>query len=181
MLQDAVAETRSAVAVDWESVYRSTFPDLVRYLHRKVWDAERARDLAQEAFARSLDHEPADPRAWVFTVAANLARDEARTEIRRRRHLTLVRGERRTEPRTPDPLDRLEREERSRLARAALSRLSDRDREALLLWDAGLGYREIAARTGLSRGAIGTTLARARKRLVDAYERNREADDAARG
>lgn len=52
------------MAVDWEDVYRSTFPDLVRYLHRKVWDADRARDLAQEAFARSLRREPEDPRSW---------------------------------------------------------------------------------------------------------------------
>lgn len=169
------------MAVDWEDVYRSTFPDLVRYLHRKVWDADRARDLAQEAFARSLGREPEDPRSWVFTVAANLARDEARTDIRRTRHLTLVKAERETEPTPPDALLRLEREETAALARRALDRLSERDREALLLWDAGLSYREIADRTGLSAGAVGTTLARARKRLVDAYGESKEANDAARG
>ncbi len=169
------------MAVDWEDVYRETFPDLVRYLHRKVWDADRARDLAQEAFARSLDREPDDPQSWVFTVAANLARDEARTEIRRRRHLTLVKVEKETEPRPPDALRRLEDEERAREARAALERVSERDRECLLLWDAGLSYRQIAGRTGLAAGAIGTTLARARKRLVEAHEELKEADDAARG
>ncbi|HUG40688.1 MAG TPA: sigma-70 family RNA polymerase sigma factor, partial [Longimicrobiales bacterium] len=156
----------------------SCFPDLVRYLYRKVWDADRARDLAQEAFARSLDREPDDPRSWVFTVAANLARDEARTEIRRRRHLTLVKVERETEPRPPDALRALERKQEAERARAALERLSERDREVLLLWDAGLGYREIAERTGLAAGAIGTTLSRARKRLVEAYD---EGTIAARG
>ena len=169
------------MALDWEEVYRSTFPDLVRYLHRKVWDADRARDLAQEAFARSLGREPADPRSWVFTVAANLARDEARTDIRRRRHLTLVKAERDAEPKPPDALQRLERKEKAERARAALGRLSERDREALLLWDAGLSYREIADTTGLSTGAIGTTLARARRRLAEAFEELKEADDAARG
>lgn len=168
------------MATDWATVYRSTFPDLVRYLHRKVWDADRARDLAQEAFARSLDRDPDDPRSWVFTVAANLARDEARTEIRRRHHLTLVKVDRESEPRPPDALGALERKEAASQAREALDRLSERDREVLLLWDAGLEYRDIAARTGLSVGAIGTTLARARKRLVQAYEAG-EADDAARG
>lgn len=170
------------MAVDWEAVYRETFPDLVRYLRRKVWDPDRARDLAQEAFARSLDREPDDPRAWVFTVAANLARDEARTEIRRREHLTLVKVEEELAPRPPDPLGELERKERAGRARDALNRLSERDREALLLWDAGLGYRQIAEQTGLAVGAIGTTLARARQRLVDAYQAlEEEADDAARG
>lgn len=172
--------------VDWAAVYRETFPDLVRYLRRKVWDPDQARDLAQEAFARSLDREPDDPRAWVFTVAANLARDEARSAIRRREHLTLVRVEEETEPKPPDPLEALEREERAARARAALEALSDRDREALLLWDAGLSYRQIAEQTGRAVGAIGTTLARARKRLVEAYEATErrtaeEADDAARG
>ena len=167
---------------DWEAVYRSTFPDLVRFLHRKVWDADRARDLAQEAFARSLGRDPDDPRSWVFTVAANLARDVARTEIRRRKHLTLVKVEEESKPRPPDPLKSLERKERADRARAALDRLTERDREALLLWDAGLSYRQIAEQTGLSVGAIGTTLARARNRLVDAYqELGEEADDAARG
>ena len=168
------------MSTDWAAVYRSTFPDLVRYLYRKVWDADRARDLAQEAFARSLDRSPDDPRGWVFTVAANLARDEARTDIRRRRHLTLVKAERESEPRPPDALRRLEDRERAERARAALDRLGERDREVLLLWDAGLSYREIAERTGLATGAIGTTLARARRRLADAYEAE-EAGDAARG
>lgn len=158
------------MAVDWASVYRSVFPDLVRYLHRKVWDPDRARDLAQEAFARSIDREPEDPRSWVFTVAANLARDEARSDIRRRRHLELVKSEQVSEPPPPDPLRRLEKEEAARRAREALGRLSERDREALLLWDAGMSYAEIAEQTGLARGAIGTTLARARKKLADAYE-----------
>jgi RNA polymerase sigma-70 factor (ECF subfamily) len=47
--------------------------------------------------------------------------------------------------------------------------LSERDRDVLLLWDAGLDYDEIAAQTGLARGAIGTTLSRARRRLVEAH------------
>jgi RNA polymerase sigma-70 factor (ECF subfamily) len=171
------------MAVDWEAVYREVFGDLVRYLGRKVRDPDRARDLAQEAFARSLDREPDDPRSWVFTVAANLARDEARTDIRRRKHLKLVKVEEETAPRPPDPHRALERKERAGRARAALEQLTERDREALLLWDAGLSYTQIAAQTGLSVGAIGTTLSRARRRLVDAYEApetEKEADDAAR-
>jgi RNA polymerase sigma-70 factor (ECF subfamily) len=53
--------------------------------------------------------------------------------------------------------------------RAALARLSDKDREALLLKAEGFGYGEIAAALGLAPGAVGTTLARARRRLVEGY------------
>jgi RNA polymerase sigma factor (sigma-70 family) len=169
---------------DWAEVYRATYPDLVRYLHRKVWDEDRARDLAQEAFARALDSSatngaPVNPRALVFRIAANLAHDEARMATRRRRHLTLLKVEL-DDAAAPDPLATMEREARERTARAALDQLSERDRETLLLWDAGLSYIEIAAQTGLSVGAVGTTLARARRRLVEAHA-GLEAKHVARG
>lgn len=153
---------------DWAEVYRVNFPALVRFLYRKVWEADRAEDLAQEAFVRALDHDPDNPRAFVFTVAANLARDEARTAIRRRRHLELVKAET-AAIEEASPAEQVERQERQEVVRAALAQLSERDREVLLLWDAGLDYDEIAAQTGLARGAIGTTLSRARRRLVDAH------------
>ncbi len=66
---------------DWAALYESMYSDLVRFLYRKVWDAQRAEDLAQETFVRALRHDPEKPRAWVFTVASNLARDEARTAM----------------------------------------------------------------------------------------------------
>ena len=89
--------------VDWGELYRTALPDLVRFLHRKVWDMERARDLAQDTFVRALRENPADPRAWLFTVAANLARDEARTAIRRKGHLTLLKTEAEVSAVTVDP------------------------------------------------------------------------------
>jgi RNA polymerase sigma-70 factor (ECF subfamily) len=150
-------------------MYRATYADLVRFLHRKVWDADQAQDLAQEVFVRALDQNPENPRAWLFTVAANLARDEARSAIRKRQHLHLVKAETVPEP-PPAPDAELEREQREQQVRRALEQLSERDREVLLLWDAGLSYPEIARETGLSLGAIGTTLARARRRLVEAFE-----------
>jgi RNA polymerase sigma-70 factor (ECF subfamily) len=175
------------VSVDWAAVYRTTFSDLVRYLYRKVWDAERAQDLAQEAFARVLaqqrrgmEDEVENPRGLVFTVAANLARDEARTVIRRKKHLALLKSDAEaTATGDADPVDRMQRDAERQLAQDALNRLSERDREVLLLWDAGMSYEEIAAQTGLAQGAIGTTLSRARRRLVAAYE-SMEAQHAAR-
>jgi len=168
------------LSIDWNDLYRTTFPDLVRFLHRKVWDAERARDLAQEAFVRALAHEPKKPRAWLFQVAANLARDEARTAIRRKKHLVLLKAEAEVrQEATPDPTTEMAERERWSHVKGALDALSENDREALLLWDAGQSYTEIARHTGLAVGAIGTTLARARRRLADAYNA-REQDDVAR-
>ena len=169
------------MSIDWNDLYRSTFPDLVRFLHRKVWDAERARDLAQEAFVRALTHEPKKPRAWLFQVAANLARDEARMVIRRKRHLVLLKGEAESrQDGVEDPSAEVAERERWAQVRDALDALSEKDRETLLLWDAGQSYTEIARHTGLAVGAVGTTLARARRRLAEAYK-EREQTDVARG
>ncbi|MGH7530483.1 MAG: RNA polymerase sigma factor [Gemmatimonadales bacterium] len=163
---------------DLAEIYRSTYPALVRFLYRKVWDAERAEDLAQEAFARAVVHKPDNARGWLFVVAANMARDEARREARERRHLTLLKSEPDAVSRAPE--DRIEEDAQRERVRLALDQLTPRDREALLLWDAGLSYDDIAAHTGLARGAIGTTLARARRRLVEAYEA-KEEQHVARG
>lgn len=173
------------MSVDWAEVYRATYEDLVRFLYRKVWDADRAHDLAQEIFVRALRHQPDSPRTWLFTVATNLARDEARGAIRRRKHLALVKGEAEVAgPERPDdPVETVERERRAGLVKQALEGLTARDREVLLLWQGGLSYGEIAEQTDLAPGAVGTTLARARKRLVDAvHELEKGKDDhVARG
>ena len=164
------------MSIDWAQVYGSTYPDLVRFLYRKVWDADRAQDLAQETFLRCLrdsrtERTIANVRAFVFTIANNLARDEARTVLRRRKHLVLLKNEvASTEATEAAATTALERERKVAAVEAALADLSERDREVLLLWDAGLSYQEIAQQTGLAIGAIGTTLSRARKRLVDTYE-----------
>jgi RNA polymerase sigma-70 factor (ECF subfamily) len=171
------------VSIDWSELYRTTFPELVRFLHRKVWDPDQARDLAQEAFVRALRDPPERPRAWLFRVAANLARDEARTALRRKRHLTLLVTEAHvTREVAPTPSEEMDRARHRERLRTALASLSERDREVLLLKEAGLSYTEIAEETGLAAGAVGTTLARARRRLKDAYEAGHEEEnDAARG
>jgi len=170
-LAERAGAPRIRVSVDWSEVYERTYGDLHRFLTGKVWDPERAHDLAQETFVRALRHQPENPRAWLFSVASNLAKDEARTAIRRRGHLTLLKSEVEAEAAVEsDAPARIEGEETRRQVRVAMSRLSDRDRDVLLLWSAGNSYEEIAEVTGLARGAIGTTLARARKRLVRVYE-----------
>jgi RNA polymerase sigma-70 factor (ECF subfamily) len=165
---------------EFEALYQSTYTAVVRFLYRKVWDAARAEDLAQEVFVRALTHRPEKPRAWLFAVAANLARDEARAAVRRKRHLTLLKGDPIAMPSHEPAADsRVERDEELSEVQHALDALTPRDREILLLWDAGLSYPEIADQTGLALGAVGTTLARARKRLVAAHDRQHSSDHAA--
>lgn len=166
---------------DWAEVYRATYGDLVRYLTWRVKDEDRAHDLAQEAFARVLDRAADNAHALVFKVAINLARDDERTVVRRKRHLALLRveGEVRGEA-SPSPLELAQRSEDVERLRRALDALSERDREVLLLWDAGLSYADIAEETGLAIGGIATTVVRAKQHLIEAH-RALEANDEALG
>ena len=170
---------------DADRLFRAYHGPLVRYLTRRLGDRDWAEEVAQETFVRAL-RQPAltNERAWLFAVATNLVRDEARRDIRRRRRLTLLAAEARemeqVEPESP--LERAqERAQEMALARRAVDALAERDRLALLMREEGLNYEEIAEALGLSLGSIGTTLARARKRLVSAYEALQAGATGARG
>lgn len=161
------------MSVDWAQLYSSMYEDLVRFLYRKVWDSDRAQDLAQETFVRCMRErasEISNARAFVFAVAVNLAKDEVRSVLRRKKHLQLLASDALATGNAAEPADALERAQKIARVEAALAELAERDRDVLLLWDAGLSYQEIAQQTGLAIGAIGTTLARARRRLVEAYD-----------
>lgn len=148
-------------------LYHEYYASLVRMLYRRTGDRDRAEDLAQETFARALQSPPDNPRPWLFAVALNLVRDDGRRAVRQGRRLELYREER---PQAAPPPDQtMDEFEQTAAVRAALDTLAPRDREALLLKAEGFDYDEIAATLGLAKGAIGTTLSRARRRLVEAY------------
>ena len=156
---------------DVERLFRTYNAALVRYLTRRLGDRDWAEEVAQETFLRALRQDSlSSERSWLFAVATNLVRDEARKDERRRRHLAILAEEERArESEEPEP-STLERAQDAALARKAVDSLAERDRLALLMREEGLDYTEIADALGLSVGSIGTTLARARRRLAEAYE-----------
>ncbi len=140
---------------------------LVRMLYRRTGDWDRAEDLAQETFARAVVAPPRNPRPWLFAVALNLVREDGRRTVRQGRRLQLLKSE--LDAHGPAPDEVVERNEQQARVRVALAQIGERDREALLLKAEGFNYDEIAETLGLAKGAVGTTLARARRRLVEAY------------
>ena len=157
--------------MDLDSLFREFHQPLVRYLTRRLGDRDWAEEVAQETFLRAArQKEIVSERSWLFAVATNLVRDEARKDARRRKHLELLAHEERARQDVVPQLVSMEREENAAAARRALEALSERDREALLMREEGLDYTEIAAALELSVASVGTTLARARRRLVDAFE-----------
>jgi RNA polymerase sigma-70 factor (ECF subfamily) len=164
------------MTADLTQLFELYYESLVRMLYRRTGDRDRAEDLAQETFARAVAAPPNNPRPWLFAVALNLVREDGRRTLRQGRRLELLRAD---DPPANGPDADLERNERSASVHAALATLSERDREALLLKAEGFNYDEIAGTLGLSKGAVGTTLARARRRLVEAYRSEARGKNAA--
>ncbi|MDQ2890417.1 MAG: sigma-70 family RNA polymerase sigma factor [Gemmatimonadota bacterium] len=161
---------------DIDRLFREYHATLVRYLTRRLGDRDWAEEVAQETFVRALRQGTLrNERAWLFTVANNLVRDDARRAMRHRQRLTLLRDEQAVEAELGEDVDDCEfvtadRARATASARQAVDSLAERDRMALLLREEGLDYAEIAAALDLSAGSVGTTLSRARRRLVRAYE-----------
>jgi RNA polymerase sigma factor (sigma-70 family) len=126
-------------------------------------DADEAADVTQEAVLQAylgLEHlrEPARFGAWLYGIAANLARMRLRTARR------AVRAVMDGAQRGPDEL--AEAAETAALVREALGQLTPAQREAVLMHDVvGLTAPEIATRVGGSSGAVRVRLHRGRTKL----------------
>lgn len=115
----------------FDPLVRSLSNRALRFALMNVGDIETARDIVQEAFARSwaspnTPSTEGDFARWLFRVIANLARDHHRQRIRFRRL-----------PIPPaaalDPLERIERRSEDHEVLAALRTLSLRERQAIYL------------------------------------------------
>lgn len=161
---------------DVEALFRAHHQPLFLYLVRFTGDPELAADAAQEAFAQMIKSNPEDrePKAWLFKVATNYARERART---RNRHIELAKAAaplfRPDEGRLPD--DEAAGRRASERVRAGLSTLGDRDRTILLMREEGFTHREIADAVGTTTGSVGTMIARALDKLELALALDQES------
>ena len=75
----------------------------------------------------------------------------------------------------PSPSQAAEASDARDRVRAAIDRLSERDRQVLLLRAEGYGYRDLAAALRLNEASIGTFLARAKRAFRASYEGDNDA------
>ncbi|WP_420439694.1 sigma-70 family RNA polymerase sigma factor [Candidatus Palauibacter sp.] len=170
--------------VDFEAAYNSHWTPLLRYVNRMVGDADLADDVVQEAFIRLLEQPLPDEevRRWLFTVATNLVRDDARMSVRRRR---LLSQRYQQADLAHDPVELPDqavlRAERVAAVRAALAEMPERDRRLLLMREEGFRYAEIAEAIEVAPGSVGTLLARALRRFTEALDPRTVEDETGRG
>jgi RNA polymerase sigma-70 factor (ECF subfamily) len=138
---------------------------LFRVLDRLCGEPDLAADLAQEAFVRLYRRGslPDEPVAWLISVALNLLRNVRGGESRRRRLLTIWRGDRAHSDAPPSPDAAVAAGDCGRLVRATLDRMPERERRLLLLSAEGYSYRDIARSLSLNEASVGVMLARARR------------------
>jgi RNA polymerase sigma-70 factor, ECF subfamily len=150
--------------------------ELLRFLYRMTGDQAGAEDVFQETFLQvHLSAATFDAtrrfRPWLFTIAANKARDYLRRKSRRRTlelsapvsggngegdggaYIDLM------EVRIPSPEQRLDDEETSRQVQEALDTLSPTLKEILLLaYFQRLSYQQVADELDIPLGTVKSRL-----------------------
>lgn len=147
-------------------------------------DPQAAEDAAQDtflsAYRRFHDFRGENPRAWVLRIATNVCYDALR-RAGRRPTVSLEPPDRETAVPLdlPDPgrgpEDAALASERERVLGTLLMELAPDHRSVLILSDVhGLSYEEIAEATGTSMGTVKSRLSRARARMRDLLQGERE-------
>jgi len=162
------------------------FPELVRRYQGRVTnlvsrvlnDRECADDLAQEVFIRVFVHRRNYRRGskfstWLFTIAANLAKNEIRRRVRRRNWFSLDALQevlKDSAIQLADPTEgresAMEREQLQKAVGQAIATVPEKYRLALVLRDIeGLAYEEIAQVLNIPGGTVRSRINRARSML----------------
>jgi RNA polymerase sigma-70 factor, ECF subfamily len=155
--------------VDFAGLYRAHAQDVRRFALYLSGDAGLADDLVSEAFVRVWTaRERVDlttVRGYLFAIVRNLYLQEQR-QTRRRAPL-----DERTADDRPGPDAHACGQDDLRVVLAALARLPEIDRAAVLMRaDEGLPYEEIAAALGISTVAAKVKVHRARLKLAETLQ-----------
>lgn len=141
----------------WTQVFAHREGWLLGYFRKRLAQPADARDLVQEVYLRLLHTDRgeaatiADPEAYLFTVAANLVKEEAVLHRSRALHVDVTQVFPELETREDTAEDLLEREHRERRLAEALQRLPPRHRAVMLMqYRDRLSYADIAKRLGVS-------------------------------
>ena len=152
---------------DFERLYEAHAASLLAFLEYRTGNIELARDIHADTFERVLktrwrfDSRKGSEKAWLYTIALNVLRDQGRRKAAEVRALDRV-----TAGDQGEDWDESSRVDDRDAVRRALATLPDDEREAVALYyGADLSLEEIARITGARTTTIKGRLARARERM----------------
>ncbi|MEY3004594.1 MAG: hypothetical protein RLZZ491_1770 [Pseudomonadota bacterium] len=154
-------------------------PRALSHATRVLGDRAEAEDVAQEAMVRLWraaagwrQDGPAQPATWLYRVVANLCTDR----LRRAARTVSLDGHDPVEDHRPSAEQRLIDTGRMAALDAALARLPDRQRQAVVLRHIeGLSNPEIATILDLGVEAVESLTARGKRALAQALADSKEA------
>jgi RNA polymerase sigma factor (sigma-70 family) len=157
---------------DFERLYADHAQSLFGFLVYRTGDRALAEDLVADTFERALrgrrlfDRRKATEKTWLYAIALNCLRDNARRRAAEGRAL-----ERTGAPAADDPEGRLDRIAGQSELTAALLALSDEEREAIALrYGADLTVPEIAKLKKEKLTTVEGRVYRALRKLRDELE-----------
>ncbi|MCP4645180.1 MAG: sigma-70 family RNA polymerase sigma factor [bacterium] len=177
-----VAECRKGDSSAFDELVRRHKDRLYNVVYRFLGNREDALDVCQEAFVRayrSIDGFKGNAKVytWLYSIAANLARNRLRDGGRKGRNrgtsLEVLQETapgvlRESEGRTPSPRAEAEGSELQELLQQCLEELPDHYRMAFVLRTfEDLSYEEVAEIVGCPVGTVKSRLNQARRMLRD--------------
>jgi RNA polymerase sigma-70 factor (ECF subfamily) len=158
-----------------DQLYEEHAAAVERWVRRLAGPRADVDDLLHDVFVIALRRwrefrGDAQPRTWLFRITQNVVGSRLRAERVRRwllaRHTEDPSAQ---DPPPGTPLEQIERRERERRLYAALDRLPEKYRTALILHELeGLSGQEIAALVGADANAVWVRLHRGRTKLLQA-------------
>ncbi len=152
-------------------------------VHRFIFDRDRAAEIAQEVFLRVFLHRKRYRRSgrfstWIYTIAANLAKNEIRRKSRLKGVLSLdnlleATGDSASflADKQPGPAHSAHQHQVEEIVMAAIHKLPLKYREVILLRDVQqLTYEEIEQVLDIPGGTVRSRINRARNALKEMLE-----------
>lgn len=154
---------------NFQAIFREHYPSVLRRIVALIGDRAAAEDLAQEAFLRLYRHPPDDlgkVGPWLHRVLTRIVYDHLRKSGRDEKlHERQVRHLHTQEAAVPSHEDFVIREWERDVVRQVLAKLSERDRQALLMKENGYSHAEIAEALAVNPRIVSTLLIRAEQRF----------------
>jgi len=178
----AMACRRDAIDAVLDRIYECHVADVDRWVRRLAGPREDVEDLVHEVFLiavrrRGSFRGDASIKTWLFRIAHNVVRGRRRSE--RVRHWLFARhAEKLPAEAVPivTPLEAIEQHEQSARLYAALDRIPDDYRVALILYEIeGLSGEQVAEFLGVPLGTVWVRLHRGRAKLFHELSREEES------